>query len=67
MQTTVYLSTNIQFEQMQSKSVVKQGLFECEGSIFRERTTNLNIKSITHALKLKNHTEDKLKKHENYQ
>lgn len=43
-------------EQKQNESKRKLGLFECEGRALRESITNLNMKSINHALKLIDHT-----------
>jgi len=42
-------------EQPQSKSKFKQELFECEGRVLRENITKSELKSISHALKLKQH------------
>lgn len=52
MQETIYLKASIQFEQKQSKSMHKQGLFECRTAFGGKTLQNVNVKSMSHALKL---------------
>ena len=56
MRATSYLSASTQFVHKRKKSEREQRLFECEGlRVLRDKSQNLNVKSIKFALKSINH------------